>query len=101
MARPDELTFAPLGGVGEIGMNLSIYGLGKDRQRAWLACKRSRRLRQRSEAENRHANFQVVPNRLGTHRPRCTRNRGYFQANTGCSRSATRVVRPPSTSRNW
>jgi ribonuclease J len=26
MARPDELTFAPLGGVGEIGMNLSIYG---------------------------------------------------------------------------
>jgi hypothetical protein len=24
MARPDELTFAPLGGVGEIGMNLSI-----------------------------------------------------------------------------
>src|SRR5689334_4329238 len=37
MARPDELTFAPLGGVGEIGMNLSIYGLGKDRQRAWLA----------------------------------------------------------------
>jgi len=37
MARPDELTFAPLGGVGEIGMNLSIYGLGKDHQRAWLA----------------------------------------------------------------
>ncbi len=28
MARPDELTFAPLGGVGEIGMNLSVYGLG-------------------------------------------------------------------------
>ncbi len=25
MAGPDELTFAPLGGVGEIGMNLSIY----------------------------------------------------------------------------
>ena len=37
MARPDELTFAPLGGVGEIGMNLSIYGLGKGQQRSWLA----------------------------------------------------------------
>src|SRR6201984_1899898 len=36
-ARPDELTFAPLGGVGEIGMNLSIYGLGNRHQRAWLA----------------------------------------------------------------
>jgi ribonuclease J len=33
----DELTFAPLGGVGEIGMNLSIYGLGNGRQRSWLA----------------------------------------------------------------
>ena len=28
MAKPEELVFAPLGGVGEIGMNLSIYGLG-------------------------------------------------------------------------
>ena len=37
MAYPDELTFAPLGGVGEIGMNLSIYGLGKGAQRSWLA----------------------------------------------------------------
>src|SRR5215472_321787 len=37
MARPDELTFAALGGVGEIGMNLSIYGLGNRHQRAWLA----------------------------------------------------------------
>lgn len=33
----DELTFAPLGGVGEIGMNLAIYGLGNRHQRAWLA----------------------------------------------------------------
>jgi ribonuclease J len=33
MTRPDELTFAPLGGVGEIGMNLSIYGIGG----RWLA----------------------------------------------------------------
>src|SRR5665213_2680206 len=32
-----ELVFAPLGGVGEIGMNLSIYGLGDGRTRSWLA----------------------------------------------------------------
>lgn len=37
MARPDELTFAPLGGVGEIGMNLSVYGLGSRHQRSLLA----------------------------------------------------------------
>ncbi|WP_166296010.1 ribonuclease J [Bradyrhizobium sp. 2S1] len=37
MARPDELTFAPLGGVGEIGMNLSVYGLGNRHQRSFLA----------------------------------------------------------------
>jgi ribonuclease J len=33
----DELVFAPLGGVGEIGMNLSVYGLGAPRRKAWLA----------------------------------------------------------------
>ncbi len=32
-----ELVFAPLGGVGEIGMNLSIYGLGPEHKRSWLA----------------------------------------------------------------
>jgi len=32
-----ELVFAPLGGVGEIGMNLSIYGMGGERRRQWLA----------------------------------------------------------------
>ena len=32
-----ELLFAPLGGVGEIGMNLSVYGLGDARRREWLA----------------------------------------------------------------
>jgi ribonuclease J len=38
MAGPaQELVFAPLGGVGEIGMNLSIYGLGDGRTRSWLA----------------------------------------------------------------
>src|SRR5215510_7285474 len=37
MAVQQELVFAPLGGVGEIGMNLSIYGLGDERRRTWLA----------------------------------------------------------------
>ena len=32
----DELVFAPLGGVGEIGMNLAIYGLGAERSRQWI-----------------------------------------------------------------
>ncbi len=32
----NELVFAPLGGVGEIGMNLSIYGVGDERRRQWL-----------------------------------------------------------------
>ena len=36
-AGKQELVFAPLGGVGEIGMNLSIYGLGPERDRKWLA----------------------------------------------------------------
>jgi ribonuclease J len=31
-----ELVFAPLGGVGEIGMNLSIYGFGNEQRRQWL-----------------------------------------------------------------
>jgi ribonuclease J len=35
MAR--ELMFTPLGGVGEIGMNLSLYGLGDGAKRTWLA----------------------------------------------------------------
>lgn len=38
MAGPSqELVFAPLGGVGEIGMNLSIYGVGDERRRTWIA----------------------------------------------------------------
>jgi ribonuclease J len=31
-----EFLFAPLGGIGEIGMNLSIYGFGDERRRQWL-----------------------------------------------------------------
>jgi ribonuclease J len=37
MNGSSELVFAPLGGVGEIGMNLSIYGLGSERSRTWIA----------------------------------------------------------------
>jgi ribonuclease J len=36
VAASGGLVFAPLGGVGEIGMNLSLYGLGEDRRRSWL-----------------------------------------------------------------
>ena len=37
MVRPsDELVFAPLGGVGEIGMNLALYGLGDEHRREWI-----------------------------------------------------------------
>ncbi len=33
----EELVFAPLGGAGEIGMNLALYGLGDERNRQWIA----------------------------------------------------------------
>jgi ribonuclease J len=33
----DELVFAPLGGLGEIGMNLAIYGFGTESRRQWIA----------------------------------------------------------------
>ncbi len=32
----DELLFVPLGGLGEIGMNLTLYGLGSKSDRKWL-----------------------------------------------------------------
>ena len=34
--RADELVFLPLGGVGEIGMNLALYGFGPEDDRKWL-----------------------------------------------------------------
>ena len=37
MPLPTELLFAPLGGVGEIGMNLALYGLGDGAKRTWMA----------------------------------------------------------------
>ncbi|MDO8533741.1 MAG: ribonuclease J [Xanthobacteraceae bacterium] len=36
MAKAMELVFAPLGGVGEIGMNLALYGLGSGGGGDWL-----------------------------------------------------------------
>ena len=37
MRQPqDELVFVPLGGLGEIGMNLSLYGFGPKGRRKWL-----------------------------------------------------------------
>jgi ribonuclease J len=37
MASAQQLVFAPLGGIGEIGMNVSIYGIGDERSHSWLA----------------------------------------------------------------
>jgi ribonuclease J len=34
--RESELVFLPLGGIGEIGMNAYLYGLGRPRERQWL-----------------------------------------------------------------
>ena len=32
----DELVFVPLGGLGEIGMNMALYGFGPARKKKWL-----------------------------------------------------------------
>ena len=32
----DELVFVPLGGAGEIGMNLNLYGYGPENKRQWI-----------------------------------------------------------------
>ncbi|MDA1089239.1 MAG: ribonuclease J [Proteobacteria bacterium] len=34
--NPDELIFLPLGGAGEIGMNLNLYGLGPRGRETWV-----------------------------------------------------------------
>ncbi|PJR15080.1 MULTISPECIES: ribonuclease J [Sinorhizobium] len=36
MAQDEELVFLPLGGVGEIGMNLGLYGYGRPSHRQWI-----------------------------------------------------------------
>ncbi|WP_068316315.1 ribonuclease J [Polycladidibacter hongkongensis] len=36
MGDKSQLVFLPLGGVGEIGMNLGLYGVGPEHDRQWL-----------------------------------------------------------------
>ncbi|URK88040.1 ribonuclease J [Rhizobium sp. RCAM05350] len=36
MSKQDELVFLPLGGVGEIGMNLALYGYSSPAHRQWI-----------------------------------------------------------------
>jgi len=36
MTEQNELVFAPLGGLGEIGMNCALYGFGPAKRRKWL-----------------------------------------------------------------
>lgn len=36
MTKADDLVFVPLGGVGEIGMNLALYGYGRGKNRDWI-----------------------------------------------------------------
>ena len=36
MTKKEELVFLPLGGVGEIGMNLALYGYGSPTKRQWI-----------------------------------------------------------------
>jgi len=36
MSTADELVFVPLGGLGEIGMNLALYGFGPKQSRRWI-----------------------------------------------------------------
>ncbi|MCY0147190.1 ribonuclease J [Hoeflea sp. G2-23] len=36
MTKDQDLVFIPLGGVGEIGMNLALYGYGSPKQREWI-----------------------------------------------------------------
>lgn len=35
-SRQDELIFLPLGGLGEIGMNASLYGFGSGKKKKWI-----------------------------------------------------------------
>lgn len=36
MNKEDELVFLPLGGCGEIGMNLNLFGFGPEHHRKWI-----------------------------------------------------------------
>ena len=91
MAAPHgELVFAPLGGVGEIGMNLSIYGLGDERQRTWLVGRSRRVVRQRGAPAGHRSDPAGHPlSRRGAPQPR--RHRAHPRAR-GPFRRAARPV---------
>lgn len=36
LVSQSELVFLPLGGVGEIGMNMALYGVGPATDRQWM-----------------------------------------------------------------
>ncbi len=36
MAKTDQIVFCPLGGLGEIGMNVALYGFGPEKSRKWI-----------------------------------------------------------------
>ncbi len=36
MAKTDQIVFCPLGGLGEIGMNVALYGFGPEKTRKWI-----------------------------------------------------------------
>ncbi|MEN0088276.1 MAG: MBL fold metallo-hydrolase, partial [Pseudomonadota bacterium] len=36
MADKNDFVFLPLGGVGEIGMNMALYGYGTPKKRKWI-----------------------------------------------------------------
>ena len=36
MTDDSTLVFAPLGGLGEVGMNCALYGIGPSKNRKWL-----------------------------------------------------------------
>ena len=83
MAGPgDELVFAPLGGVGEIGMNLALYGLG---ERAPPAVDRGRprgRLRRRRPARASTSSFPTS----------ATWSKSAATCSASCSPTPTRTI---------
>ena len=36
MSNPNQLVYLPLGGAGEIGMNMYLYGFGPEKDRDWI-----------------------------------------------------------------
>ncbi len=61
--RGDELFFVPLGGAGEIGMNLNLYGFGRPgKETYWL-------VRDGKDADTTHAMILASSLRIRATRP--------------------------------